>query len=167
MEVRAVAKFVKVKPLMVRQVAREIRGEMAVKTAHLLRFKPGKGAFHLYKVLVSAISNAEANHNLDADALRISEVKVDEGPRMKRMQARAMGRGNRILKRTAHITVVVSEGVPDADKATRGKNVKPRPTLKKLGGRRKAAVKKVEEAPVAPVEVTEAPATEPATEETN
>ncbi|MFX8820872.1 50S ribosomal protein L22, partial [Acinetobacter baumannii] len=89
-----------------------IRGKMAVPMVHELRFKAGRGAFVLHKVLVSAISNAEANHNLDADTLRISEVKVDEGPKMKRMQARAMGRGNRILKRTAHITIVVSEGEP-------------------------------------------------------
>ncbi|MES1227041.1 MAG: uL22 family ribosomal protein, partial [Armatimonadota bacterium] len=76
MEVRAVAKFVKVKPLMVRQVAREIRGKMAVAMVHELRFKPGQGAFVLHKVLVSAISNAEANHQLDVESLRISEVKV-------------------------------------------------------------------------------------------
>jgi large subunit ribosomal protein L22 len=145
MEVRAIAKFVKVKPLMVRQVAREIRGKMAVPMVHELRFKAGKGAFVLHKVLVSAISNAEANHNLDVDTLRISEVKVDEGPKMKRMQARAMGRGNRILKRTAHITIVVSEGEPDADKSTRGKNVKPRPSLRKAGKRKTVAAKPVEE----------------------
>lgn len=145
MEVRAVAKFVKVKPLMVRQVAREIRGKMAVPMVHELRFKAGRGAFVLHKVLVSAISNAEANHNLDAETLRISEVKVDEGPKMKRMQARAMGRGNRILKRTAHITIVVSEGEPEADKSTRGKNVKPRPSLRKAGKRKAVVAKPVEE----------------------
>ena len=153
MEVRAVAKFVKVKPLMVRQVAREIRGKMAIAMVNELRFKAGQGAFVLHKVLVSAISNAEANHQLDAETLRISQVKVDEGPRMKRMRARAMGRGNRILKRTAHITIVVAEGEPDPAKPTRGKNIKPRPTLKKVVGKRKAAAPKA--APVAPVEDTQ------------
>lgn len=168
MEVRAVAKFVKVKPLMVRQVAREIRGKMAVPMVHELRFKPGRGAFVLHKVLVSAISNAEANHNLDVDTLRISEVKVDEGPRMKRMQARAMGRGNRILKRTAHITIVVSEGEGDPEKPTRGKNIKPRPSLRKaLGKKKPVAAQPVEEAtPVTVAEETphieEAPAVEAA-----
>ena len=96
MEVRAVAKYVKVKPLMVRQVAREIRGKMAIAMVNELRFKPGQGAFILHKVLVSAISNAEANHQLDAGSLRISEVKVDEGPRMKRMRARGELRADRV-----------------------------------------------------------------------
>lgn len=159
MEVRAVAKFVRVKPLMVRQVAREVRGKSAIEMVNVLQFQPGKGAFHLRKVLVSAIANAENNHDMDASSLRICEIKVDEGPKLKRMQARAMGRGNRILKRTAHITVVVADDAVDTTKPTRGKNAKPRPSLAKAAGRRRVAaapltrsVEVVDEAPATAIE---------------
>lgn len=161
MEVRAVAKFVKVKPLMVRQVAREIRGAKAVDAANVLRFKPGQGAFHLRKVLMSAIANAEANHEMDADTLKVSQIQIDEGPKSKRIQARAMGRANRILKRTAHITVVVEETPAEAKVKPHGTAAKKRPTLAPSKGRApKAGAKakkeaKVEEAAVeTPVEET-------------
>lgn len=172
MEVRAVAKFVKVKPLMVRQVAREIRGARAVEAANQLRFKAGKGAFHLHKVLMSAIANAEANHEIDAETLKISEIRIDEGPKAKRIQARAMGRANRILKRTAHITVVVEEEALAPAVKPHGTKAKKRPTLAAPKGRTKAEPKKkeavVEETVVeetvieTPVEevVADAPATE-------
>jgi large subunit ribosomal protein L22 len=61
------------------------------------------------KVLESAIANAEHNEGADIDELRVSQVYVDEGPTMKRIQPRAKGRANRILKRTSHITVFVSD----------------------------------------------------------
>lgn len=61
------------------------------------------------KVLVSAIANAEHNNGADIDELRVSTIFVDEGAALKRMRTRAKGRGNRILKRTCHITVKVSE----------------------------------------------------------
>ena len=61
------------------------------------------------KVLESAIANAEHNDGADIDELFVSAVMVDEGTTMKRMSPRAKGRGNRILKRTSHITVVVDE----------------------------------------------------------
>ena len=61
------------------------------------------------KVLDSAIANAEHNDGADIDELYISAVMIDDGPTMKRMSPRAKGRGNRILKRTSHITVVVDE----------------------------------------------------------
>jgi large subunit ribosomal protein L22 len=61
------------------------------------------------KVLESAIANAEHNEGADIDELRVAKVFVDEGPTMKRIQPRAKGRANRILKRTSHITVCVSD----------------------------------------------------------
>ena len=61
------------------------------------------------KVLDSAIANAENNEGADIDELTVKTVCVDEGPTMKRFEARAKGRGNRILKRTSHITVKVAE----------------------------------------------------------
>jgi large subunit ribosomal protein L22 len=61
------------------------------------------------KVLESAIANAEHNDGADVDELKVSRVFVDEGPVLKRMHARAKGRGNRIVKRTSHITVIVAD----------------------------------------------------------
>ncbi len=129
MEVKAIAKYVRVQPRKVRIVADEVRGKSATHAAALLRFHPSKGAFMLRKVLISAIHNALENHNLAPEVLKIAAITVDEGPRMKRMQARAMGRGNRIVKKTSHITVVVTEDEGRApSKATQTKP-KARPTF--------------------------------------
>lgn len=154
MEVRAIAKYVKVQPRKVRIVADEVRGKNAIHAAALLRYHPSKSAAALRKVLVSAMANAQENHNVGAEALRIATIMVDEGPRQKRIQARAMGRGNRILKKTAHITVVVEDSAVEA--APRKKPAaKARPSF---GAPAKAA------APVAAAPVEEAPVEEAADE---
>ncbi|MCB0826876.1 MAG: 50S ribosomal protein L22 [Armatimonadetes bacterium] len=172
MEVRAVAKYVRVQPRKVRQVANEVRGKSAVQMANVLRFHPSKGAFALRKVLISAIANAEENHNLNPGNLRISEIRIDEGPKMKRMQARAMGRGNRIVKRTSHITVVVEEGNGEEAVKPHGTKAKGRPTLagKKAKGKKaeakKEVVEEVKEEVVEEVATTEEAPVEEVTEET-
>jgi large subunit ribosomal protein L22 len=79
------------------------------KAINLLTFSPKKAAVLMKEVLNSAIANAEHNDGADIDELYVSAVMVDEGSTMKRMSPRAKGRGNRILKRTSHITVVVDE----------------------------------------------------------
>jgi large subunit ribosomal protein L22 len=180
MRVRAVAKFVRCKPLMVRQVAREVRGQQAQAMVDQLRFKPGRGAFVLRKVIASAMANAVENNNAEPGSLRIAEVKVDAGPRYKRIIARAMGRANRIEKRTAHSTVVVEDSFEASEIKPHGTKAKPRPKLAEVGGRRKkadtvkakeeavAAAPMAEEAEVEETVVTEeAPVEEPAAEETN
>lgn len=132
MEVRAVAKYIRVQPRKVRIVADEIRGSEAVLAAAKLRFHPSKGAKALHKVLVSAMANAQENHGVGPDQLRIATITVDEGPRLKRMQARAMGRGNRILKKTSHITVVVEDFEAKRPTSTANSTkAKPRPTFAK------------------------------------
>ncbi len=158
MEVRAVAKYVRVQPRKVRLVAKEVSGKPAEYSAHLLRYHRSKGADELRNVLISAMANARENHGIDPENLRISTIMVDEGPHMKRMIARAMGRGNRILKKTSHITVIVEEFEPDAAVKPHGTKAKPRPTFAapKSKGKKKAE-DKVEA--VAPVE-EEAPAAE-------
>lgn len=148
MRVQAVAKFVRCKPLMVRQVAREIRGQQAEAMVTVLRFKPGRGAFVLRKVIISAMANAQENHGISPDTLKIAEVMIDEGPRIKRIQARAMGRANRIIKRTAHITVVVEDSFEENVVKPHGTKAKPRPSFAKVAGKKKPAAKKAEEAPV-------------------
>lgn len=165
MEVRAVAKFVKVQPRKVRLVANEVRGKNALHAANLLRFHPSKGAFVLHKVLMSAIANAEANNNLDAGSLKICEIRVDEGPVLKRIQARAMGRANRILKRMSHITVVVEDVEAVAVPKAHGTASKPRPILAvKTKGGKKAV--KAEAAPAAEVEEVKEEVVEEVTAET-
>jgi large subunit ribosomal protein L22 len=147
MEVRAVAKYVKAQPRKIRIVAQEIKGEPAIMSAHKLQFHPSKGARLLRKVLVSAIANAAENNQISADTLRVSRISIDEGPRQKRVSQRAQGRGNRILKKTSHITVVLEQYEPDAAVKPHGTKAKARP---KFEAPKKKAAKKEEAA--APVE---------------
>ena len=90
-------------------VADQIRGLPVERAINILAFSPKKAADLMKGVLDSAIANAEHNDGADIDELYVSAVMVDDGPTMKRMSPRAKGRGNRILKRTSHITVVVDE----------------------------------------------------------
>ena len=92
-----------------RLVADQIRSKSAEEALVLLSFSPKKGADIIKKVLESAIANAENNEGADIDELRVSTIFVDEGPTHKRMRARAKGRGNRILKRTSHVTVMLAD----------------------------------------------------------
>jgi large subunit ribosomal protein L22 len=92
-----------------RLVADQVRGLPVDKALTLLNFSNKKAAVLVRKVLESAIANAEHNDGADIDELKVSSIYVDQGPSMKRMRARAKGRGNRILKRTSHITVTVAD----------------------------------------------------------
>jgi len=176
MEVKAVGKYMRVQPRKVRIIADQVRGRNAMHAAALLQFHKSKSAHLLRKILVSAIANAAENHGLSADTLNISAITVDEGPRLKRMQARAMGRGNRIVKKTSHITVVVEDVEPVKAVKPHGTKAKPRPTFaaapKGKGKAKKADEAKVEAAPVieeaSVEEVTAAPVEEatPVVEET-
>ncbi|MDD5034797.1 MAG: 50S ribosomal protein L22 [Methylococcaceae bacterium] len=109
METTAKLSNARVSPQKCRLVADQIRGLNVAKAIDLLTFSPKKSARLIKKVLESAIANAEHNDGADVDELRVSSVYVNEGPFLKRMKARAKGRGNRIVKRTCHITVKVSE----------------------------------------------------------
>ncbi len=92
-----------------RLVADQIRGESVERALDILSFSNRKGAAVIKKVLESAIANAEHNDGADVDELKVSTIFVDEATTHKRMRARAKGRGDRILKRTCHITVKVAE----------------------------------------------------------
>ncbi len=109
MEARAVAKYIRISPYKIRRVMDQVRGKKVEEALQRLAFSPKKGARILDKVIRSAVANAEHNLGLDVDRLYIKSVYADEGPTLKRWMPRAMGRANRILKRTSHITVVVSE----------------------------------------------------------
>jgi large subunit ribosomal protein L22 len=90
-------------------VADQVRGLPVEQALNLLTFSERKAARVVKKVLESAIANAEHNEGADVDELKVSAIYVDEGPTMKRLRARAKGRASRVLKRTSHITVKVSD----------------------------------------------------------
>ena len=103
----AKARYVRVSPMKARRVVDMIRGLPATEALTVLKFAPQAASEQVYKVLASAIANAENNERLDPDSLLVAEAYVDEGPTMKRFRPRAQGRAYRIRKRTSHITVVV------------------------------------------------------------
>jgi large subunit ribosomal protein L22 len=92
-----------------RLVADQIRGKSVADALNILSFSPKKGAEIIKKVLESAIANAEHNDGADVDELEVSTIFVDEAMTMKRIRPRAKGRADRILKRSCHITVKVTE----------------------------------------------------------
>ena len=109
MEAIAKHRYARTSAQKARLVADQVRGLSVDKALNILTFSPKKAAVLVKKVLESAIANAEHNEGADIDALRVATIMVDEGPSMKRSRPRAKGRADRILKRTAHITVVVSD----------------------------------------------------------
>ncbi len=112
MQVRSVAKYVRLSAQKGRLVADQIRALPVEKALEILTFSPKKGALPMKKALNSAIANAEHNEGADIDELWVSQVMVDVAPTMKRFRARAKGRGTRILKRNCHITISVSDAPP-------------------------------------------------------
>src|ERR1700737_3647648 len=111
MEVRSILRYAKISPFKVREVTREIQGLPVSAALDLLAFTPKKAAFLIGKTLKSAVANAENNANLKVDGLVVKEAVVGEGPTMKRMMARARGSGSRILKRTSHIRIFLSNEI--------------------------------------------------------
>ena len=106
MESRATLKFTRISPRKARLVARNVNGLPVEDALNLLRFTPKKAAEIVYKVLYSAVANAQ-QIGADVDSLQVKQVVVSDGPTWKRIKPRSMGRANRILKRTSHITVIL------------------------------------------------------------
>ena len=109
METVAKLSYARISPQKCRLVADQVRGLPVEQALQLLAFSSKKAASIVKKVLESAIANAEHNDGADIDELKVAKIYVDQGPTLKRMRARAKGRGTRILKRTSHITVAVAE----------------------------------------------------------
>ncbi len=109
METRAIARYIRISPRKARLVGRNIQGRPVEDALNILKFTPKKAAGLISKVLHSALANAEQNTSVDIDNLYVKQVMINEGPTWKRIKPRAMGRANRILKRTSHITVIVDE----------------------------------------------------------
>jgi large subunit ribosomal protein L22 len=119
MEVRSIYRYARISPFKVREVTREIQGLPVSAALDVLAFTPKKAAFLISKTLKSAVANAENNANLRVDGLVVKEAVVGEGPTMKRMMARARGSGSRILKRTSHIRIVLSDEIVIETRETR------------------------------------------------
>lgn len=109
---RAVARHVRLSATKARRVVNLVRGLPAKEALTVLQFAPQAASEPVYKVLASAIANAENNERLDPDALLVSAAYVDEGPTLKRFRPRAQGRAYRIRKRTCHITIEVEAVAP-------------------------------------------------------
>jgi large subunit ribosomal protein L22 len=103
----ASARFVRITPMKARRVVDMVRGLPVDEALSLLQFAPQAASETVYKVLESAVANAETTEGLDAGDLVVSVAMVDEGPTMKRWRPRAQGRATRINKRTSHITLAV------------------------------------------------------------
>lgn len=108
MEVEATLRYARITPRKARRVIDLIRGKKAGDAMIALRFMPYRGANLIEKILKSAMSNAEQKKVMNSDDMVITGAYVDQGPVMKRMEPRAMGRANVIRKRTAHIKLVIS-----------------------------------------------------------
>jgi ribosomal protein L22 len=106
--VRASSRYVRIAPRKARLVADQVRGLQIDKARALLQFSPRGAARDIGKLIESAAANAENNHDLVADEMRVVEITVDEGPTLRRYRPRALGRATPINKRTSHIAVALS-----------------------------------------------------------
>jgi large subunit ribosomal protein L22 len=119
----ASARHTRITPMKARRVVNMVKGLPVEDALSLLKFAPQAASETVYKILESAIANAESAEGLIADDLVVSNVQVDEGPTMKRWRPRAQGRASRINKRTSHITLVVQPAdVVKAARVSSGRN---------------------------------------------
>lgn len=109
MEVKAVSKYLRISPQKVRKLIGAVKGQPVEKGLGILKFMPQKAAGVIEKTLRSAVANADQHPDIDVDSLIIQNILADPGPTLKRFSARARGRGTRVLKRTTHVTVILTE----------------------------------------------------------
>ena len=117
MEATAKLKYARISPQKCRLVADTVRGSDVSKALNILKFMPKKGADIIYKVLWSAVENAQNNKGADVDDLKVTSIMVDEAPQLKRFAARAKGRGVRIEKKWSNLTVIVRERAEAAEES--------------------------------------------------
>ncbi len=123
MQAIAKARFVRTSPRKARLVIDAIRGKDTKEALAILKFTPNFAARLIEKVLKSAVANAENNHHMDGDNLKVAKAFVDGGPMMKRLRYAPMGRGYRMVKRLSHITIAVEETEPKPEKKAKRKEV--------------------------------------------
>jgi large subunit ribosomal protein L22 len=131
---QAVGRFVRLSPRKARLVADLVRGKRVAEALAILQYSPQVAARHIEKVLRSAIANAEHNHQVrNLDDLRVGAI-IDDGPRLKRIQPRAMGRAFWIRHKLAHVTVTLTEAAPGS-RAQARRGPKPRRAASAAEGR--------------------------------
>src|SRR3954453_12928827 len=138
MEIRSTYRYAKISAFKAREVTREIQGLPVSAALDVVAFSPKKAAGLINKTLKSAVANAENNANLKVDTLVVKEATAGEGPTMKRMMPRARGSGSRILKRTAHIRIILSDEI---EIKRRDKTAGKKSSAKKSGAKKTAAKK--------------------------
>jgi ribosomal protein L22 len=106
--VKAKARYVRIAPRKARLIADQVRGMDIESARALLQFSPRGAAHPIHKLINSAAANAENNHDLIGDEMRVASITVDEGPTLRRFRPRAMGRATPINKRTSHIAVALT-----------------------------------------------------------
>src|SRR5581483_5317429 len=134
MEVRSIYRYARISPFKVREVTRAIQGLPVSAALDMLAFTPKKAALLINKTLKSAVANAENNANLKVEGLVVKEAVVGEGPTIKRMMPRARGSGSRILKRTSHIRIVLTDEVKVENREQRKARLKAEAKAAKEGG---------------------------------
>ena len=113
MEARAIAKYVRFGPRKVKRYADLVKGKALGLARSYLGVQSSPAAHALSLVLESAVANAENNHNMDGDDLSIKTIMVDGAVKMPRLKPRARGRADRFMRRTCHITVIVTDGAEE------------------------------------------------------
>ena len=147
MQVSSTYRYAKISPFKVREVTRAIQGLPVSAALDLVAFSPKKAAGFISKTLKSAVANAENNANLRVDGLVVKEATVGEGPTMKRMMPRARGSGSRILKRSSHIRIILTDEI---EIKTREKKKRQKKKPKTASGKRKDEPKREEKSEVKP-----------------
>ena len=109
MEAKAVVRDVRMSPRKMRIIANLVRGKRVDEAMAMLKSTPKRAGQIIRKLLISAVANAEHKGNSDVDSLVVRGCSIDNGPILKRWMPRAMGRANRIQRRTSHVTIVVAE----------------------------------------------------------
>jgi large subunit ribosomal protein L22 len=135
MQVSSTYRYAKISAFKVREVTRAIQGLPVSAALDLVAFSPKKAAGFISKTLKSAVANAENNANLRVDGLVVKEATVGEGPTMKRMMPRARGSGSRILKRSSHIRIILTDEIEikTRDKKKRQKKKSTKTSASKKG----------------------------------
>jgi large subunit ribosomal protein L22 len=157
---RAVARHVRVSPSKARRVVDLVRGMAAKEALVVLKFAPQAASEQVYKVLASAVANAENNERLDPDSLLVRTAFVDEGPTLKRFRPRAQGRAYRIRKRTCHITIEVESVVAGAGRRALANRSTGKAAPVRGNATKSGPVKVVRPAPAVAAPVDEIEATE-------
>ena len=110
MQAKAITRGIRISPIKVRLVCDVVRGMPVEKALSTLRYMPQKAAVEVARTIKSAAANAENNYDMEPTSLVVKTIFADEGPTLKRMMPRARGRADRIVRKTAHITVIVDDG---------------------------------------------------------